>query len=133
MESTSDETTGTNEHKSNNVIGSYIVGERLGGEHSSTFRGVSMFTQEVVAIKIFAKSSSISKDLYEAEINAYRSLKGLSGILQLRDHGENHQFHFIITDFIEEDSLRNILLRHPEGMNIEDVLQIFTPVAEAID
>ena len=133
MESTSDETTNSNENQSNNIVGDYIVGDRLGGEHSSTFRGVNKNTQEIVAIKVFDKSSSTSMDLYEAEINAYESLKGLSGILQLREHVENNQFHFIITDFIEEDSLRIILNRYSEGMKIEDVLQLFTPIAEAID
>ncbi len=119
---------------SNDRIGDYIPGERLGGgEHSSTFKAVNRITNEIVAIKVFAKSSSLSKNLYEAEINAYETLRGLSGILQLKDNREIDDYYLIVTEFVQEGSLRNILNKHSEGMNFEDALELFALIAATID
>jgi serine/threonine protein kinase len=134
MENNNIEPTGIDKYNPNDMVGEYLLRERLGGgDYTSTFRGVNKVTQEIVAIKVFTKSSSLSISLYESEIKAYEALMGLSGILQLKDKGENDQVYFIVTEFIQGGSLRNILENYPEGMNIEDVIKFFTPIADAID
>jgi serine/threonine protein kinase len=90
-------------------------------------------TRTVVAIKVFAKSSTIAKALYESEIKAYKALRGQAGILQHQDDGETDDLYFIVTEFVKEGSLRRILEKYPEGMKIEDVIELFTPIAAAID
>jgi serine/threonine protein kinase len=124
----------TNQFNSPRVLGNYVLEELLGGgEHGSTFKGTKQGTLDAVAIKVFAKSSTIAKALYDSEIKAYRALKGQAGILQHKDDGETDEFCFIVTEFVKEGSLRRILDECPEGMKIEDVIQLFTPIAAAID
>lgn len=116
------------------VLGDYYLDELLGsGEYSCTFKGSKQSTHEVVAIKVFSKSSNLAKELYESEIKTYRALKGRRGILQYKDDGETEEIQFIVTDYVKEGSLRRVLEQHPQGMKIEDVIQLFTPIAEAID
>ncbi len=131
---TDDELSSTSANKANYTIGDYILQERFGGgEYSSTFKGINRVTQEIVAVKVFPKSSSISKELYESEIKALNALRDISGILQLKDEGANSEYYFIVTEFVQEGSLRSIFKSYPESMNIEDVIQLFTPIADAID
>jgi serine/threonine protein kinase/ABC-type phosphate transport system substrate-binding protein len=121
-------------YNSGDILGNYLLEERLGGgEHSSTFRGLHRVTNEAVAVKVFPKTSPTSKDLYAAEIKAYKALRGQPGILQLIDEGENDDVFFIITEFIKEGSLRLILSKYSIGMEFKDVINLFTPVAEAVD
>ena len=133
METYRDESTGTDNYNPNDTVGEYILQERLGGEHSSTFRAVHKLTQQTVAIKIFLKSLLTAKGLYNAELNALKVLRGLRGILQPKDNNEDNRAYFIVTEFIEEGSLRNVFNKYPEGMNIEEVLQIFRPIADTVD
>jgi serine/threonine protein kinase/ABC-type phosphate transport system substrate-binding protein len=129
-----DSPSGTNEANSPRIIGDYILKNLLGGgENSSTFSGTKRNTDETVAIKVFSKSSSISKNLYQSELRAYETLRGQAGILQHKDNGETEEAYFIVTEFVKEGSLRHVLESVPEGMNIEQVIQIFTPLAAAID
>ena len=135
MEDYRDKPTDTNNYNPNQTtIGNYILEARIGGgEHSATFRGIDAATRDTVAIKVMSKSLPVSETLYEAEKNAYKSLKGLPGILQLKDNGENDEDYFLVTEFIPDGSLRDILKKHAKGMNIREVIHLFTPVAEAID
>lgn len=118
------------------TLGDYIVQDRLGGgEYSSTYKAVHKHTQEVVAIKVWAKPSEDGKKLYEAEIRAYEVLKDVPGILPLKAYGKNetNDEYFIVTAFIHEGSIRNILKNCPQGMEIDDVIELFKPIAETID
>lgn len=130
----SSEFAGTNRPDSNEIVGGYILQERLGGgDFSSTFKAIEQTTGQIVAIKIFPKALPAAQDLYEAEIKAYTALNGLPGILEHKLDGEDDAFRFIVTEFIEEGSLRNILNNCPEGMNIQEVIDLFSPIAETID
>ena len=134
METAGNHSTGTSKFSSNNTIGDYVIEKRLGGgEHSSTLMGINKTTRETVAIKVFHKSSPLSESLYKSELRAYRTLRTMPGILQLKDEGENDEIYFIVTDFIQEGSLRHILEGYPEGMSIEDVIELFSPIADVID
>src|SRR5687767_13543270 len=134
MGTTGNHSTGTSRFNSNDMIGDYILEERLGeGEHSSTFMGINETTRETVAIKVFNKPSPLSVNLYKSEVRVYNTLRTLPGILQLKDAGENDGIYFIVTDFIQEGSLRHILKRYPDGMNIEDVIELFSPIADVLD
>ncbi len=132
MES-NDNPAGANKYNPNDIVRDYVLKEQLGGKHSSTFRAVSNLTQETVAIKVISKLFPNSTTLYKAEIDAYRSLRGVAGTLQLKYNWEDDAAYFIVTEYIQGGSVRNIIKTHPEGMSVEDVIQLFSPVADAID
>ena len=134
MENTGNDSKDTSKFNLHDAIGDYVIEERLGGgDYSSSFRGIHKTSHESVAIKVFSKSSSLARNLYKSEIDALKALKGLPGILQLKSHVEQDDFNFIVTEFIEEGSLRSILKKYPYGMNVDEAIQLFTPIADAID
>lgn len=130
----SNESTGVNTPEPNQTVGGCILQERLGGgDYSSTFKAIEQTTGQSVAIKIFPKASPAAQDLYAAELKAYTALNGLPGILEHKVDQEDDEFRFIVTEFIEEGSLRNILNNCPGGMNLQEVIDLFSPIAETID
>jgi serine/threonine protein kinase/ABC-type phosphate transport system substrate-binding protein len=131
-----DNTDATNRNNYNSIkgVGDYILQEPLGGgENSTTFKGICKTTGEIVAVKVLPKSFPMAKNLYDAEISAYKALKGQPGILTFKDHGEDDEVHFLVTEYIPDGSLRNILKNYPKGMDFKDAINLFTLVANAID
>lgn len=121
-------------YKSGDIVGAYLLQERLSdGEFSFVFRAIDNRSSENVVVKLFPKSSAKFNKMYENEINALKVLKGARGVLHIKDYGEGVSEYFIVTDFLLEGSLRNVLAKNGNGLDIDEVLQIFMPIADAID
>lgn len=117
------------------TFGDYHIREKLQDSCSDcfTFRATHLSSGADVALKIFHISRPQSLTLFETEVQSLQKIQGYPGIHPLRDFGEKDDVFFIATNYIEGGSLRNLLQKHPDGMDLQEVLRLFSPIADAID
>jgi serine/threonine-protein kinase len=95
------------------LAGTYEVGERLGPGRlgSDVYRGVHRALGHPVAIRLLRRADR--KDWDGARARFLREAKTLQlahpSIIQVRDYGEEGDLVYVVTDFIEGTSLREIL------------------------
>ena len=125
---------GASKYDPNSVIQDYQLLKRLGGSDiSATFQAINKKTEEFVVIKIFSKLLPLAVTLYETEIKAFEKLHNMHGVLNLKAVGETEEAFFIVTESIKEGSIRNIFNKFPKGMELDEALDLFTPIADVID
>lgn len=117
------------------TFGDYHIREKLQDSCSDcfTFRATHLPSGADVALKIFHISRPQSLSLFEMEVQSLQKIQGYPGIHPLRDFGEKDDVFFIATNYVEGGSLRNLLQKQPDGMDLQQVLQLFSPIADAID
>ena len=114
-------------------IGHYEVLGLLGaGGMGEVYRGRDTRLQRTVAIKV------IIGDLVDDEIIRRFESEALSasalnhpGILTVHEFGEHQGLHYLVTEFIEGETLRQRLQRGP--MRIEEALDVAIQIASALD
>ncbi len=116
-------------------FGDYEILDKLqeGCTDCNTYRATHRPTGDQVAIKIFLLFREKSRTLFETEVKSFQRVQGFPAILPLRDYGEKDGTYFVVTDFIKGGCLRDLLDQYPDGMDVQDVLRLFTPIADAID
>jgi len=117
-------------------INGYRIQKRLGtGAIGYTFKAINSDREEV-AIKIFWSDldeiEPESRRRFEREIRILRDLKH-PHILRLKDYGSYEGRPYLVTDFMGGSDLRKLMDRSRDGLDIEDVLRIFSPIATAVD
>ena len=116
------------------AINDYELRTRLGGsEISATFLAQHRGTHEIVVAKLFPKSLPLAVMLYETEAKAFEKLNGIQGVLNIRGKGETEEVYYLTTEYMGDGSIRNIFARNPRGMSMEEALDLFTPIADAVD
>lgn len=103
--------------------------ERLGdGGFGDVFTGHDVDTNELVAIKLVAKTSGASRELLFADAN---SASGFANVLPVYDTGE-HGDYWVLVMPLASTSLRAHIDAHPEGLDREEALAILTDIAGAL-
>lgn len=119
-----------------NRLGNYTVGQILGQSPVSiTFRGQHNKTGEHVVVKVFPTGSlrGRAQEAFKDEVQALKNLPSHPAVLPLRDSAERTGTFYLVTDYLDGGNLRAVLDKHREGMEIKEVVRIFTRIAEAID
>jgi eukaryotic-like serine/threonine-protein kinase len=118
---------------SGTFIGPYKVGESLGvGGMGEVYLAEDTRLERKVALKIMP--SELVKDekrlsRFEQEARAVSALNH-PNIITLHEIGQTEQAHFIVTEFIEGETLRQRLSR--SGMELLEVLDVAIQVANAL-
>ena len=98
---------------SGGLLGTYEIGERLGPGRpgSDVFRGTHRALGHPVAIRLLRRSPDRSWDAVRARfLREARTLQvAHPSILQARDYGEEGDLVYLVTDFVEGPSLRQVL------------------------
>jgi serine/threonine protein kinase len=120
---------------SGQVFGDYQIFEKLdeGCNDCYSFRAIHRPTGDEVALKVFHFSRPKARNLFETEVQSLQKIQGYSGIHPLRDFGEQAETYYIATNYLPEGCLRKLLPKYPDGMEVQEVLQLFSPIADAID
>jgi serine/threonine protein kinase len=95
------------------LLGTYDLGERLGPGRlgSEVFRGTHRALGHPVAIRLLRRSAGRNWDAVRARfLREARTLQiAHPSIIQVRDYGEEGDLVYLVTDFIEGPSLREVL------------------------
>lgn len=97
------------------LSGTYQVGELVGPGRlgSEVFRGIHRALGHPVAIRILQSSAPNWTAARERFLREARSLQVVHpSIIQVRDYGEEPDFIYLVTDFIQGSSLRHLLQAH---------------------
>jgi len=117
------------------TFGDYQIQEKLqeSCSYCCTYRAVQQSTGADVALKIFHFSHAKARALFETEVQSLQKIQGYPGIHPLRDFGEKDGFFYISTNFVKGGCLGRLLKKYPQGMDLQVVLELFAPIADAID
>lgn len=95
------------------LLGTYELGERLGPGRlgSEVFRGTHRALGHPVAIRLLRRTAARNWDAIRARFlrEAQTLQVAHPSIIQVRDYGEEGDLVYLVTDFIEGDSLRQVL------------------------
>jgi serine/threonine protein kinase len=98
---------------SGGLLATYDIGERLGPGRlgSEVFKGAHRALGHPVAIRLLRRGAERSWDAVRARfLREARTLQvGHPSIIQVRDYGEEGDLVYLVTDFIEGRSLREVL------------------------
>jgi serine/threonine-protein kinase len=95
------------------LLGTYEIGERLGPGRlgSMVYRGVHRALGHPVAIRILRGSTARDEAVRARFLQEARTLQvAHPSIIQVRDYGQEGDLVYLVTDFIEGKSLRQILV-----------------------
>ena len=125
----------TNDYTNGNMLGDYVLKERLGGSQSIVFKAIRKIDSKEVVVKIFPNTSydNKRKKMYENEVKVREMAGEKSKVLGILDKGINKNDEYIVMEFIEGGSLSELLEKNTEGFSLKEVLQVFTPIANALD
>ncbi len=116
------------------VIGPYRIIEELGaGGMGEVYLAQDTRLARLVALKIlhsFFASDDARLRRFQREARAASALNH-PNILTIHDVGESEGVHFIATEFIDGQTLRELI--PPEGLSLEETLAIITQVASALE
>jgi serine/threonine-protein kinase len=97
------------------LLGTYDLGERLGPGRlgSEVFRGIHRALGHPVAIRLLRRGSDRSRDAVRARFLREAQTLQLAhpSIIQVRDYGEEGDLVYLVTDYIDGPSLREVLAR----------------------
>lgn len=120
------------------LLGTYELGERLGPGRlgSEVFRGTHRALGHPVAIRLLRRSNDRNWEAVRARF--LREAKTLQvaheSIIQVRDYGEEGDLVYLVTDFIEGPSLRDVL--STDGalpwLRLQPLLEELTDAARAL-
>jgi serine/threonine protein kinase len=95
-------------------LSTYELGERIGPGRlgSEVFRGVHRALGHPVAIRLLRGGGQRNEGVRARFLREARTLQvAHPSIIQVRDYGEEHDLVYVVTDFIEGVSLRDVLAR----------------------
>ncbi len=114
-------------------IGQYEVLGLVGaGGMGEVYRGRDTRLQRTVAIKVIT-GDLVDDDLIERFESEALSASALNhpGILTVHEFGEHEGLHYLVTEFIEGETLRQRLQRGP--MRVDEALDVAIQIASALD
>ncbi len=85
------------------------------GSYATVYKGFEAKSKQVVAIKVvgetFAKKRKTTKyhEIAKREVEILQKIEGYDNVLQILDFTEDEEYAYIITEFCEGGSLRNIV------------------------
>jgi serine/threonine-protein kinase len=116
------------------LLGTYELGERLGPGRlgSEVFRGTHRSLGHPVAIRLLRRSADRDWDAVRARfLREARTLQiSHPSIMQVRDYGEEGDLVYLVTDFVDGPSLRD-LIRKDGPMPWTRFAPLFAPVVGA--
>ena len=114
-------------------IGQYEVLGLVGaGGMGEVYRGRDTRLQRTVAIKVIT-GDLVDDDIIERFESEALSASALNhpGILTVHEFGEHQGLHYLVTEFIDGETLRQRLQRGP--MRIDEALDVAIQIASALD
>jgi serine/threonine-protein kinase len=121
------------------LIKGYRIEKKLGeGAMGTVYRGKQMTLNRDVAIKILSPVMAQDEEFLSRFLREARSAARLNhaNIVQAVDAGESHGYYYFIMEFVEGDSLEELLnekKRFTEPEVIEMVLQVASALAHAAE
>ncbi|MGW8528993.1 MULTISPECIES: serine/threonine protein kinase [Nocardiopsidaceae] len=114
--------------------GRYRLEKHLGsGGMGEVWGGLDLKLRRAVAVKLLplrhSDPSRMDRFRREAEIAAAFQDPGITVV---HDTGESHGFLYVVMEKVDGEDLKRLLDRHPDGLPVEQVLDIGLQVAEAL-
>lgn len=119
-------------------IHGYRIGEILGvGSSGPTYKGIQTSTDESVAIKLLIFAQGLvdpkAKERFQQEVRILVKVGRHPNIIGLRHHGVFNDIPYLVTEFKSGGNLRHLLEINTRGLDTESVLNLFAPIASALD
>ena len=119
-------------------INGYRVEESLGhGSLGFTFKATQISTNKLVALKLLPPElqnlEPEARERFEREADILAELGDHPNILRLMDRGTHAGIPYLVTEFQDGGNLRQLLQQNEQGLDVERIFSLFTPIAEALD
>ncbi len=115
----------------------YELQSRIGsGGMGLIFRGFDTKLKRTVAVKIVSdrvKEPEVRKTIHDRFLNEARAAGGLShpNLVQIYDFGEFHEMAYIVMEYIEGETLEE-LLKRKQQLNLEELLRLTKEVSSGL-
>ena len=117
------------------TINNYELQEVVGeGSMGIVFRGYHAELQTYVAVKVLRPELVNFSDSFERFLQEARTAARLEhpNIVKVQNFGEIGDSYYLMMEYVEGPSLRELLNDYPEGLELTEVAQIFTQIASVL-
>jgi eukaryotic-like serine/threonine-protein kinase len=117
------------------VINNFIIQEVIGrGGMGIVYRAYHPDLQRYAAVKIMRPELANQPGFYERFLQEARAAAHLDHphIVDVINFGRFRESYYLMMDFIDGPSLRQLLNEHPGGLPLWDVVQIFIQIADVL-
>jgi len=121
------------------MIGTLFAGykliEKLGGRTNGiVYRAYAPKTDQFVAIKILVKDLLFNKEKQARFLREAQSAVILNhpNIAQLFELGDSRGTQYIVMEYVEGKTFREIIEKHPDGISIKGFLGMIKPIVDAL-
>lgn len=126
----------TDDAMTNKLIGErYELLEVLGeGGFATTYRAWDSRLERAVAIKILRHHYATDKQFVDRFVREARAAASVShpNVVRLYDFGQDSETVFIAMQYVQGETLRELLRRHPAGLNESEAIRLAAPVVRGL-
>jgi eukaryotic-like serine/threonine-protein kinase len=119
----------------NHVINNFVIQEVIGqGGMGIVYRAYHPDLMRYAAVKVMRPELSDQPGFYERFLQEARAAAHLDhpNIVDVINFGRYRDFYYLMMDFIEGPTLRQLVNEHPGGLPLWDVVQIFAQIADVL-
>jgi eukaryotic-like serine/threonine-protein kinase len=110
-------------------FGKYTIEKFIGrGSYGATYRAYITKGKKKFAFKVLSAQTPLMH-----EVEKLKRLRPQEGIALITDGGSENGIHYVVTDYFNGGSLRDELQGYHSGMDLDEALKLFKPIAKSID